>query len=52
VTPDSVSAAVGMAGMAAIQVRLPDDLDTTIPAGIQILSGGAAANTLELPISR
>jgi uncharacterized protein (TIGR03437 family) len=50
VSPDLAIAAVGTVGVASVQVRIPQDLDLSIPATVAVKAGEGLSNTLPLPL--
>lgn len=50
VSPDLATAAVGAVGVAMVQVRIPQDLDLSIPATVAIAAGEVLSNALPLPL--
>jgi uncharacterized protein (TIGR03437 family) len=50
VSPDLAIAAVGTVGVAMVQVRIPQDLDLSIPATVAIEAGDVLSNALPLPV--
>jgi uncharacterized protein (TIGR03437 family) len=47
---DWAIAGVGAVGVAMVEVRIPDDLDKSIPATIVVKVGGGVSNALPLPL--
>jgi uncharacterized protein (TIGR03437 family) len=50
ISPDLANAAVGTVGVAMVQVRIPQDLDLSIPATVAVEAGGVLSNALPLPV--
>jgi uncharacterized protein (TIGR03437 family) len=50
VSPDLAIAAVGTVGVAMVRVRIPQDLDLSIPATVAIEAGDVLSNALPLPV--
>jgi uncharacterized protein (TIGR03437 family) len=49
-TPVSALAVPGAVGVAAVQVKIPDDLDVSAPLTVSARSGGVTSNSLPLPV--
>jgi len=47
--PDSAGAAAALAGIALVEVQLPEDLAGVDPLLVQVVIGGVASNTLAIP---
>jgi len=47
---DTAIAAAGAVGVAMIAIRIPDDLDKSIPATVVVKVGGVVSNALPLPL--
>ena len=52
VSPDLAVAAVGMVGVAMVQVRIPEDVDLSIPATVVVEAGDVFSNSLPLPLKQ
>jgi uncharacterized protein (TIGR03437 family) len=50
ISPGLAAAAVGTVGVAMVQVRIPDDLDLSLPATVAIQAGDVLSNALPLPL--
>lgn len=50
VSPDLATAAAGVVGVAAVQVRIPEDLDLSVPATVVVQAGDVSSNALPLPL--
>lgn len=51
VSPDLAIAAAGAVGVAMVQVRIPEDLDLSIPATVVVEAGDVLSNALLLPLN-
>ena len=50
VAPDTAGALPGAVGIAAIPVRIPDDLDPAAGLTIAVRAGGVASNSVPLAV--